>query len=178
MKKEYKDDINTQILKEVVKIDDYYNKYIVPLESRFKPMYGSNPKGVCPFHEDYDPSLSYWKEKEMYMCFGCNAAGDVVKLHQQIQEKYNNNKMTRKQAMVSLAKLYNVELAKDEKGELLEESAFDEARNNQQKITTPKYSIINFEKDQRTVIENTYLSLQQKKSALLDIELTYLVENQ
>ena len=40
---------------------------------------GKNYFGVCPFHQDHSPSMSVSKEKQMYKCFSCGAAGNVFK---------------------------------------------------------------------------------------------------
>lgn len=39
---------------------------------------GNSFKGLCPFHDDTTPSLSVSREKGVYKCFSCNAAGDVI----------------------------------------------------------------------------------------------------
>ncbi len=33
--------------------------------------------GLCPFHEDRNPSLVVYEETSSYFCFGCDAGGDV-----------------------------------------------------------------------------------------------------
>ncbi len=38
---------------------------------------GKNYFGVCPFHSDHSPSMSVSKEKQIYKCFSCGAAGNV-----------------------------------------------------------------------------------------------------
>ena len=40
---------------------------------------GKNFFGVCPFHDDNNPSLSVSKEKQIYRCFSCGASGNVFK---------------------------------------------------------------------------------------------------
>ena len=47
-------------------------KNYIPLELK-----GKNYFGVCPFHQDHSPSMSVSKEKQMYKCFSCGAAGNV-----------------------------------------------------------------------------------------------------
>lgn len=39
---------------------------------------GKNYFGVCPFHEDYNSSLSVSEEKQIYKCFSCGATGSVI----------------------------------------------------------------------------------------------------
>ena len=38
---------------------------------------GKNYFGVCPFHEDSDPSLSVSEDKQIFSCFSCHTAGNV-----------------------------------------------------------------------------------------------------
>jgi DNA primase len=35
--------------------------------------------GLCPFHADKNPSLSINPVKNLWQCFGCGAAGDVIR---------------------------------------------------------------------------------------------------
>lgn len=44
----------------------------IPLVSR-----GKNFFGVCPFHEDSNPSMCVSREKQIYTCFSCHATGNV-----------------------------------------------------------------------------------------------------
>ena len=45
---------------------------IIPLVAR-----GKNFFGVCPFHDDSNPSLCVSREKQIYTCFSCHATGNV-----------------------------------------------------------------------------------------------------
>ncbi len=36
-------------------------------------------KGLCPFHSERTPSFMVYPETQSYYCFGCGAAGDVIK---------------------------------------------------------------------------------------------------
>ncbi len=38
---------------------------------------GKNFFGVCPFHDDSNPSLCVSREKQIYTCFSCHATGNV-----------------------------------------------------------------------------------------------------
>ncbi len=40
---------------------------------------GKNWFGLCPFHADKNPSLSINPTKNLWQCFGCGAAGDVIR---------------------------------------------------------------------------------------------------
>ena len=44
----------------------------IPLVSR-----GKNFFGVCPFHDDSNPSMCVSREKQIYTCFSCHATGNV-----------------------------------------------------------------------------------------------------
>lgn len=62
-----------QSLREKVDIVDVISSYI-PLTQK-----GRNFFGVCPFHDDTNPSMSVSKEKQIYTCFACGASGNVFK---------------------------------------------------------------------------------------------------
>jgi hypothetical protein len=40
---------------------------------------GSGWFGLCPFHDDTNPSLSINPDENLFQCFGCGAAGDVIR---------------------------------------------------------------------------------------------------
>lgn len=52
---------------------------IVDLISEYLPLTqkGKNYFGVCPFHNDTNPSMSVSREKQIYKCFSCGASGNV-----------------------------------------------------------------------------------------------------
>ena len=54
-----------------VNIVDIIRDYI-PLTKK-----GKNYFGICPFHDDHNPSMSVSPEKQMYKCFVCGAGGNV-----------------------------------------------------------------------------------------------------
>jgi len=54
-----------------VDIVDIVSDYI-PLTKR-----GKNYFGVCPFHEDSDPSLSVSQDKQIFSCFSCHTSGNA-----------------------------------------------------------------------------------------------------
>ena len=39
---------------------------------------GSNYWGVCPFHDDHDPSMAVNQDKQFYYCFVCQASGNSI----------------------------------------------------------------------------------------------------
>lgn len=64
---------------EVAKIREQAD--IVEIISDYIPLTqkGKNFFGVCPFHQDHSPSMSVSREKQMFKCFSCGAAGNVFK---------------------------------------------------------------------------------------------------
>lgn len=52
---------------------------IVDVISGYLPLVkrGKNYFGVCPFHDDTNPSMSVSKDKQIYKCFSCGASGNV-----------------------------------------------------------------------------------------------------
>ena len=52
---------------------------IVDVISGYLPLTkrGKNYFGVCPFHDDNNPSMSVSKDKQIYKCFSCGASGNV-----------------------------------------------------------------------------------------------------
>ena len=54
-----------------INIVDVIRDYI-PLTKK-----GKNYFGICPFHDDHNPSMSVSPERQMYNCFVCGEAGNV-----------------------------------------------------------------------------------------------------
>ncbi|HIS38868.1 MAG TPA: DNA primase [Candidatus Onthousia faecavium] len=54
----------------------------IPLEKR-----GKNYFGVCPFHDDTNPSMSVSREKQIYTCFSCHATGNVFTFLMEYEHK-------------------------------------------------------------------------------------------
>ena len=67
-------------IRENTDIVEFISKYI-PLIKK-----GKNYFGLCPFHNDNNPSLSVSREKQIYKCFVCGEAGNVFNFIQ----KYEN----------------------------------------------------------------------------------------
>lgn len=64
---------------EQVDIVDIIQNYI-PLTKK-----GKSYLGLCPFHEDTNPSLSVSKEKRIYKCFTCNEGGNAISFIQKME---------------------------------------------------------------------------------------------
>ncbi len=66
--------MNQELINEIrskLNIVDVISSYI-PLSKK-----GRNYFGVCPFHDDHNPSLSVSSEKQIYKCFVCGESGNV-----------------------------------------------------------------------------------------------------
>ena len=78
-------------LQRKINISDIVREYI-PLVQK-----GKNYFGICPFHDDHNPSMSVSDEKQMYKCFVCGAAGNVFNFVQNY-EKINYYEAVKKVA--------------------------------------------------------------------------------
>ncbi|NQZ66077.1 MAG: DNA primase [Mycoplasmatales bacterium] len=69
-----------ELIKNTLDIVDVIQEY-VDLSKK-----GKNYWGVCPFHDDSNPSMSVSPEKQMYKCFSCDKAGGIFKFVQDIEK--------------------------------------------------------------------------------------------
>ena len=65
---------------------------------------GSNYKGLCPFHNEKTPSFNVNEARQIFVCFGCGAKGDVISF----VEKYYNHDF--KGACEMLAGEYGIDM--------------------------------------------------------------------
>jgi hypothetical protein len=47
---------------------------------------GNNLVGLCPFHEDHNPSLTVFPETGTFHCFGCRKHGDAITFVREIEQ--------------------------------------------------------------------------------------------
>ncbi|BAZ14929.1 DNA primase [Calothrix sp. NIES-4071] len=62
-------------------IYDVVSEYVV-LRKR-----GKDYVGLCPFHDEKSPSFTVSPNKQMYYCFGCQAAGNSIKFMMDLQKR-------------------------------------------------------------------------------------------
>ena len=55
-------------------------EHYIPLQKK-----GGLIKGLCPFHQDRNPSLTVNDSKNMFMCFVCNTGGDAITFVQKLK---------------------------------------------------------------------------------------------
>ena len=69
---------------------------------------GANYIGLCPFHQDKNPSLSVSSTKQIFKCFACGKAGTAVSF---IME---HEKLSYPEALKYLARKYGIEVVEKE----------------------------------------------------------------
>ena len=67
-------------IKEHVPIADLVGRYVALRQS------GAALRGLCPFHEDGNPSLMVYPETGRFRCYGCGRHGDVITFIAGIEE--------------------------------------------------------------------------------------------
>lgn len=142
--------VNEQKIIDNISIPTYYNEQIVPNRGGFRLISPERPSGICPFHDDTDPSFHFWPDKKMFYCFGCKAAGSVIQMHMRWQEEYNGRKIDKKTAIKELGYMYNIELELDEDGDIKTESPFSAARR---KMDSKQYHDSSADKKKLTISE-------------------------
>ena len=64
---------------------------------------GTSYKGLCPFHNDSNPSFYVNPKKQVCKCFVCGAGGDVINFYSQFKNLGFN------QTVMELSQKYNVD---------------------------------------------------------------------
>ncbi|MBN2253341.1 MAG: toprim domain-containing protein, partial [Kosmotogaceae bacterium] len=74
------DEFEKDEIKDKVDIVSLFASFGVELTKK-----GSSYIGLCPFHDDHNPSLSVDQGKGLFNCFGCGASGDVFDVVERIK---------------------------------------------------------------------------------------------
>lgn len=69
---------------------------------------GVRYKAICPFHDDHDPSLTFYQDTNQCHCFSCGAHADVIKLVRKLDG------IDYRQAVESLAKQFDIQVEYEE----------------------------------------------------------------
>ena len=89
---------------------------------------GKDYKGLCPFHDDKNPSMSVSPTRGIFKCFSCGAGGNTVHF---VME---HEKLTYPEALKYLANKYNIEV--EEKEETEAERLAKTSRESLQTVST------------------------------------------
>ena len=134
--------ISNNVRKQIVN-----NTSIVEVVSEYLPLTrkGNSYFGVCPFHDDNNPSMSVSDSVKMFNCFSCNTKGNVITF----VSKYENISID--QATIKLAKRLGMEIknevSKEEEKKQRLENVMNEAasfysfylKNSEEGIAALKY---------------------------------------
>ena len=79
---------------------------IVEVISKYIPLSrkGKSYVGMCPFHDDHDPSMSVSQDKQIFKCFACGAGGNVFNF----VSRYENISFA--ESVVEVAKICNIDV--------------------------------------------------------------------
>lgn len=162
-----------------ITIKDYYRDYISPLDTKYSNRdFSKSDMALCPFHADKNPSLGLINDKfrkgvKIFHCFGCGASGNVIRMHQRIQEQYFNTRLNKKEAMLSLCKLYDL----DTEGlVLLEETEDSFVRKNLKiKLNMSRYTVREYEQDLQSIKLNKELDINERIRRINSANLKILV---
>ena len=66
---------------------------------------GKNFFGICPFHNDNNPSMSVSRERKIYHCFSCLEGGNVINFCA------NSRHISYLEAAIYLANKYNIDVS-------------------------------------------------------------------
>lgn len=88
----------SQRIKERIDIVDFISSYVKLTRS------GKNYVGLCPFHNDHNPSFTVSPEKQLFYCFGCKEGGDVIKFLMKIEH------LSYREALAQLGRRVGIEI--------------------------------------------------------------------
>lgn len=74
-------EVSIDDIKSKFQLSEYVSKYV-----KLKKSGKATFTGLCPFHEDKNPSLSIDDEKGVFICGGCKKAGNIVHFHSFIEK--------------------------------------------------------------------------------------------
>jgi len=94
-----------QEIKEKLDIVEFISHYVELTKS------GNYYKGLCPFHQERNPSFFVSPQKQIFKCFGCNTAGDVVTFYMKIEN------LNFKEAIKQLCDKLNIDIKAYEQSE-------------------------------------------------------------
>lgn len=100
---------NTNSKNEILSNLDFHDFYQSEVENLSRPNNKGQAMGLCPFHDDSDPSFSVNIEKGLFKCFGCEAKGSVFDFYMKM------NRVDFKTAISKLSEFAGIDLQKKKK---------------------------------------------------------------
>lgn len=140
--------------KPLVTVEEYYERYVKPLNPAFsKSSFKTSNTVICCFHDDINPSLGTINHKHLrgvkvFHCFGCGAAGTVVRMHQRIEKEYHNRTISENESALELCKLFGIDVEQFKDLDLSRKSGnsyIDKIKRIQQAMST--YTLSEFKED-------------------------------
>jgi len=105
---------------------------------------GRNYTGLCPFHNEKSPSFTVSQDKQIYKCFGCGEAGNVISY---IMKDRN---VTFPEAARVLAERANISIEVDNEENNLQKSMYKKMHNIN--VEAARYFYDNLRKDKKAEI--------------------------
>ena len=134
---------------------------------------GKDYKGLCPFHDDKNPSMSVSPSRGIFKCFSCGAGGNSVHF---VME---HERLTYPESLKYLARKYNIEII--EKEETEEERLAKTSRESLQAVSTYAQSyfhdILLNNKEGKSIGLNYFLSREYNESTIKKFGLGYSLES-
>ena len=96
---------------------------IVQIIQNYLPLIkkGKNFVGVCPFHDDHDPSMSVSQDKQIFKCFVCGAGGNVFNFVKDFEQ------VPYQQAILKVAQLASISIEE----QYLERQSHEDVKHKQ-----------------------------------------------
>jgi len=133
---------------------------------------GKDYKGLCPFHDDKNPSMSVSPTRGIFKCFSCGAGGNSVHF---VME---HERLTYPEALKYLARKYNIEII--EKEETEEERLAKTSRESLQAVSTFAqtyfHDILLNNKDGKAIGLNYFVSRGYNEDTIKKFGLGYSLE--
>lgn len=161
---------------------EYYNKMVVPIDKKFRPMAEGRSTGICPFHVDTDPSLHVWRGKSgkgqpIFHCFGCGTGGNVVFIHMKLMYQYHKKKLSKQEAIEQLAAMFGIELPTIDEMPV-QESVFQRMRSNLlggNNVPKGKMTLAEYRKTNRRILRYD-IEKKQKANAFNKLDIMMALE--
>jgi DNA primase len=72
--------VNAESVKAALDYPAFYGQHVQRLQSKGN----GQALGLCPFHDDKNPSLSVNLDSGLFRCFGCGKSGDAFSFYQEV----------------------------------------------------------------------------------------------